>query len=247
MRPQLASLIAAVFALSAANVGATMIDSFDTGDQWFGVSYRAGYRTASGGVDVSDRTKVLGGHRDVWLKWLSGATSTAEVVADDAVGTGFFFSQGVGEAITTIVWDGHAGDAIDQLGFDLDARLDAGGADQFSLDIAKVTGSGMNLTMIVYTDGTHASATSSIFVPEGPQRTLSLPYTAFNQSVPEISGLADFSQPIGAIVLELDSHGRTGSDIRIRSIDTIPEPSTLVLVAIGAMAFFGLKGRWRKA
>jgi hypothetical protein len=236
---RIASMIAVVCALSATNVEATLIDSFEAGDQWLSVSYRVGRQFGS--EDISAPGAVIKGYRDVWLQWLSGSSIDAEVVTNASIGTGFYFSQGVGEAKATLVWDGEG--VTNTIGHSLNENLETGGADRFLLDIAAVTGDGMTLTMKVYTDGAQPW-------------TYSCPLTAQTSGIVPVL-FSDFTQAggsdpvsfsnVGAIVLELNGAGHSGSDIRIHSIQTaVPELSTLGMAAIGIIAFLGLRNRWRR-
>jgi hypothetical protein len=239
MSLRIASMFAVIFALSAADLEATLIDSFDVGDQWLSVSYRPGRQFDSEDVAASAAIK---GHRDVWLQWLSGSSIDAEVVTNASIGTGFYFSQGVGEAKATIVWDGEG--VTNSIGNSLNADLEMAGADRFLLDISAVTDDGMTLTMKVYTDSGEPWKYSC---PLTAQTGGSVPllYSDFTRAGSNYS--VSFSN-VGAIVLELDGTGHSGSDVRIRKLETAtPEPSTLGLAAIGtiALAFFGLRKRRR--
>ena len=240
MSLRLASMIAAIFALSAANVEATLIDSFDREDQFFSVSSKNHFNS-----DKVYPDSAIGGCRDVRLNWESGPRSNAEVVVPDPeVGNGFYFTQGAGgTAIATVVWDGEKDDS-GVIAYDLNQDLTQGEADQFWLNITNVT-DGMQLKMTVYSsDGALASATAPIQLSAGPT-SLSIPYVNFSQQV--LGGTSVDFHHVGAIVLELDGTHYAGSDISISSIQTVPEPSTLVLAAMGGVAFFGLRGRRRRA
>ena len=96
--------------------------------------------------------------------------------------------------------------------------------------------------MTVYTDATHASQYVTT-VPAGGSSNLLLPYSLFSQIG---ANGANFSN-VGAIVLEFNGVGHAGSDITIGPIQTVPEPSTLALAAIGAMVALGFGRRWRRA
>jgi hypothetical protein len=235
----------AVFLLSAADAGATIIDSFSDGDVWLNVSYRTGYRSAS--AQETGLADVIGDCRDVWLDWDSGGSSSAEVIADTTVGTGFYFTQSAGVAHATIVWDGDS--TTRNIGHSLNQSLQGSSEDRFLLHIARVTDDSLTLRMKIYnTDGTLASATGDFVVSEGYDMDLSILYSAFTQSVSGTSGLAVFSQNVGAIVLEVDGAGHPGADIRINSIETAaPEPSTLALAVMGIGLCFGLSRRRRTA
>jgi hypothetical protein len=228
-------IIAAAFlTLSAVSAEATIIDLFDAGDQSLFVSYRTGKQFASD--EVTGVVTALGSNRDVSLQWMSGASSTAEVVADEDIGTGFYFTQGVGVATTTIVW----GKTPNQpLSYSLGANLEAG-QDRFVLNVADVTDDTMHLKLTVYEDSTHYW-TCNFDLPEGTTGDVLIPYSGF---VPGGSaGARNFSN-IGAVALQLGGQGYSSSDIWLNSLQTAaPEPSTLGLLAVMGVVFLGLKRR----
>ena len=214
---------------------------------------RSGPRSQFASEDVNTGNAAIKSYRDVWLQWVSGSAIDAEVVTSTdipGIGPGFYFSQGVGEAKATVVWDG-AG-VTNTIDHNLTEDLTTGAADRFLLDIANVTNTGMMLTMTVYSaSGADAWATSPVYLAAGGERILSLLYSDFTQhavgtgSFAANGSSADFSN-VGAIVLELNGVGHAGSDIQIRSIGTAtPEPSTLAMAVIVAIALLGLSKRWR--
>ena len=229
--------LAAVFLLTAANVHAGLIvDQFNTpDDQSLKVTAKNKHDHS-----VSSASSAIDGWRDVSLQLVSssGQPSYADVVADPGE---LFFTQGTGQAITTVTWygaDSSSGAAYALNGED----LTSGGDDQFLLTVADVTGQGIKVSITVYTKDINQnvlSSTSVSLIVTAPG-VYSLPYSAF-------SGSADFSK-IDAITLELDGTNRAGSDIAITKLATAaPEPSTLVLAAIGGMAFLGVGRKWRRA
>jgi hypothetical protein len=238
--------LAAVFVLSAANVQATLIDYFDAGAQSLWTSQGTPYSLSQANVTSED---AIGGYRNVAIQWLTGRQSYVDVLADPTL-AGLSFTEGTGEAIATVTWDGP--DIPNILEYALNANLTSGGENQFVLDVEQVTGTGIQLTLTVYTDATHASQ-STIFLDAQPSEPLALPYGTVGSVFSQLagaSGPADFAH-VGAIVLELSGAGHPGSDITINSITTdthgpVPEPSTLVLAAIGGLGLLGVRRRWRK-
>ncbi len=110
------------------------------------------------------------------------------------------------------------------------------------LTVANVTGKGINVSMTVYTEDSNQNIHSSTTLPllVTAPGVISLPYSDF-------SGAADFTK-IDAIALQLDGTGLAGSDIAITKLSAAaPEPSTLVLAAIGGMVFLGVGRKWRRA
>jgi hypothetical protein len=237
------AFLAAILILAAANVQATVIDLFDAAPQYCSVS--------AGGTSSSDHgnpgASAIGGYRDIAMTWVNGKRSSAEVFTG-ADGTGLSFTQGTSQAKTTVIWDG--ANTPNVISYLLGKDLTIGGDNEFLLDIGEVTATGLNLKMTVYSaDADHASVYST-FVPSGSGSVLSVLYGAFAQAA-GAGHAADFGS-VGAISLELNGTGNSGSDITLNSIKTgfsptVPEPSTLALAAIGFLAFFGVGRRWKKA
>jgi hypothetical protein len=236
--------LAAVFVLSAANVQATLIDDFDAGAQSLWTSQGTPYSLSQANVTSED---AIGGYRNVAIQWLTGRQSYVDVLADPTQ-AGLSFTEGTGEAIATVTWDGP--DIPNILEYALNVDLTSGGENEFVLDVEQVTGTGIQLTLTVYTDATHASR-STTFLDAQLSEPLALPYGTVFSQLAGTSGPADFAH-VGAIVLELSGAGHPGSDITINSIWTddngppVPEPSTLVLAAIGALGLLGARRRWRR-
>jgi hypothetical protein len=225
------SIIAIFLALSAANARATIIDLFnDTNSDLYRVSSS---RTADSGHWGT--IAAIGGFRDYKMNWVDLSSSYLEVLPDSPAG--LTFTQN-GQAKTTVTWQGATSYALDE---------DFSADNAFDLYIASVTELGMSVKMTVYSaDGTLASSTTSIDVPKGFSGVRSFKFADFNQAVAGVSGAATFAD-IDAIVLELNGTGRTGSDIVISSLKTVPEPSCFALLAIGVVAFFGLRRRFPRA
>jgi hypothetical protein len=231
------AVLAAVLALSAANVQATLIDSFDAGSQSLSASPGTPYSLSQSHVGPD----ALGDYRDVAIQWLAGRQSYVDVLADPTL-AGLSFTQGTGQAVTTVTWDGlHIPNVLT---YTLNANLTTGGENEFVFDVEQVTGP-LSLTLTVYTnDASHSSVYSCPMTVAMTGTTLSVPYTSF-------SGTANFSD-IDAIVLRLDGTGHSGSDVTLKSLKTddkgpsVPEPSTLALAAVGAFVFLGAGRRWKR-
>jgi hypothetical protein len=235
-----AALLVAIVVLSAANANATLIDSFDVASQssWASASIPDSSSQAHPGT-----TTAIGGYRDVAIHWLLGAKSYVDVLTG-MDGSELAFAQGSGQAETTVTWDG--ANSPNVLSYSLGADLTTNGNNEFVLDIAEVTGTGLNLTMTVYnTDGIHASTYTTV-VPANTVGDFAIKYSSFTSTSVGISGIADFVHT-GAIVLDLSGSSHSGSDITINSISTAtgttaPEPSTLTML-LGTLAVFGLLRR----
>jgi hypothetical protein len=238
MIPRTCVILAAVFLLTAANVHADLIiDQFD--GPAAGQSLVVTNKTPDPHDSQADGS-ALGGYRDIQLTRVSGQPIYVDVFGDPE-DNGLFFTQGTGQAIATVTWYG--ADSSNGPIYALNKDLTSGGDDRFLLTVADVTGQGINVSMTVYTEDSshviHSSTTVPLLVTA--PGVISLPYyTAF-------SGTADFTK-IDGIALELDGTGLAGSDIAIASLSAAtPEPSTLVLAAIGSMVFLGVGRKWRRA
>ncbi|MEN6459536.1 MAG: PEP-CTERM sorting domain-containing protein [Thermoguttaceae bacterium] len=233
---QRSAVVVVACALMATNVQGTVIDSFDTAAQSLSVSPK---KTALEQVSL-DSSAGLGGYRDLTLQWLNGRTAFVDVLTE-AFWTGLSFTQGTSEAKLKVTWDGS--DSPGVLDYALGANLTAAGQDRLQFDVAEVTGTGLTMTITVYTDASHASTYTS-FVTAGTTGVLEVTYASFASS--GTSGAANFSN-IGAIVLEFNGAGHSGSDITISQIETaVPEPSTIAMAAVCGLALMGLSRR-RKA
>jgi hypothetical protein len=238
MVPRTCVILAAVFLLTAANIQADLlIDQFDGPDT--GQSLVVTNKTPDPRDSQIDGS-ALGGYRDIELDRVLGQPSYVNVFGDPQ-DNGLFFSQGMGQAIATVTWRGT--NSLSEPIYALNENLTNGGMNQFLLTVADVTGPGIKVSMTVYTEDSSHNVYSSTTVPVlvTAPRVISLPYlTAFN-------GGADFRK-IDGIALELDGTGLAGSNIAITSLSAAaPEPSTLVLAAIGGLAFLGVGRKWRRA
>ena len=239
MSARIVCLCASILAFSAGSVDATLIDSFGDVNQsaivWSSLPFSASQANPGSSV-------AIGGYRDLALQWVSGDLAFANVLPAGPTGE-FSFTQGTAQGTTAITWDG--ADTPGTLSYLLGTDLTSGGGNEFLLDVSATTGTGVGLTMTVYSDATHASQYSTSVVG-GFSGSLLLPYGGFSTLGPNP---ADFSN-VGAIVLQLNGVGHTGSDITFSSVQTatapVPEPSALALAAIG-VAIIGLGRRWRKS
>jgi hypothetical protein len=218
---------AIILALVVACAEASLIDTFAAGKQSLSVSADAttDSNQANPGTGVA-----IGGWRDIALTWISGDLDFANTLP---AGGKFAFTQGTSEGEATITWDGANSQGV--LSYLLGANLTSGGNDEFLLNILTTTGTGLGLTMTVYTDATNASSYSTS-VAGGFSGNKTLLYSSFTQS--GTAGPANFAN-VGAIVLGLKGAGHAGSDITIGTISTgqsVPEPPTLAFAVMGAMA-----------
>ena len=118
-----------------------------------------------------------------------------------------------------------------------------GGDNSFLLNVIGLTGTGIDVTMTVYSNGGANSSTMTTPFPVTNTGEIPLLFSG-------LSGNADLTD-VNAIVMELSGVGHAGSDIAISSLTTTtttsPEPSTLVLAAMGVVALLGVGRKWRKA
>jgi hypothetical protein len=234
--------LAAIFLLSAANVEAGLvIDQFSsTSDQSLVVTKKKPSKELQAAIDTSI---AIGGYRDILLEEVSDQPVHVDVFAPDDGDNGLFLSQGTGAAKTTVTWDGT--DSPNLLSYGLHDDLTSGGVDKcFLLTVGGVTGTGINVTMTIYTyDSAHSIAYSSTMTTPvliTHAGDVSLPFSGF-------SGGASLTN-VNAITLQLNGTDHPGSDIAITKIVTAtPEPSTLMLAAVGALVFLGTGRKWRRA
>ncbi len=242
MSAQKIFLCTVALALSVGSARATLIDSFSDGSQSLFVSSDQTNDSSNVGPGTSN---VIGGYRDVSLQWLSGDLDFANVLTSAGK---FSFTQGTSEAKVALTWDGD--NAISSLNYLLGANLTSGSDNGFLLNILATTDTGVDLTMTVYTDASHAS-TYGTPIAGGFSGGKILSYGSFTP-LTGAAGAADFSN-VGAIVLTLSGYGHSGSDITLGTIQTtsngapVPEPSTFALAAIGAAVAWGLRRRWKKS
>jgi hypothetical protein len=205
---------------------ATLIDSFTAGKQALFVS-------ADGTTDSNQAnlvTGVIGGYRDLALEWIRGEMDFANTLPSAGK---FAFTQGTSEGKGSITWDGENSQGT--LGYGLAQNLAAGGTNEFFLSVLNTAGTGVALTMTIYTDATHASSCSG-FVAGGFTGGKEFLYGDFTKAT-GMTGPVNFAS-VGAIKLDFNGDGHTGSDITLGLIQTraVPEPPTLAFVVIGAMA-----------
>lgn len=242
LRAYIYIFLAAILVLSVADLhaGLIVVDRFTnpgTSDQSIVVTAKKLNSHSELGIG-----SVLGGYRNIALWDASGQPVFVDVFGTDDGDPGLFFTQGTGAGTTTVTWSGSTSTT---LAFNLGSRdlTDSGTNNKFDLTIGGVTGTGVDAKLIVYSnDGSHASTATFSISAAGD---ILIPfYTSF--SATGSSGGASFTD-IDAIQLILDGTQHVGNDVAITSLTVIPEPSTLLLAAIGAVAFLGAGRKWREA
>jgi hypothetical protein len=232
-------VLAAVFLLSAASLRAEFtVDAFNASESQ---SLKVTKKNAVN-VPVFDAIPITSDLGDIF-RTISLARVVGQPIYVDAFSAdedgGLYFTQGTGEAITTVTWD--TADTTSALAYGLDADVTSGGADAFSLNVMAFDGGSVNARMTVYTkDGL------------GNVQSWTTPYQLLDQAGDVLFSFASFGagasfSDIKAIRLELNGTDLGGADIAIGSLTTVPEPSTMVLAAVGALAFLGIGRRWKKA
>lgn len=230
--------LAAIFLLSAATVRADLIiDQFNTpDDQSLKVTSKPSQTVDT---NVTQASSAIGGWHDISLHEVAGQPMYVDVFSDP--GSGLYFSQGTGQAYTIVTWAG--ADTSNGPLYDLNANLTIGGDNSFLLNVIGLTGTGIDVTMTVYSNGGANSSTMTTPFPVTNTGEIPLLFSG-------LSGNADLTD-VNAIVMELSGVGHAGSDIAISSLTTTtttsPEPSTLVLAAMGVVALLGVGRKWRKA
>jgi hypothetical protein len=235
-------VLAAIFLLSAASLRAEFtIDAFNASqDQWLKVTKsNPVYVPIFDGLAItSDLGSVV--YRTLSLARVAGQPITVDIFSADNDG-GLYFTQGTGQAITTLTWDNTA-DTLSNVACGLTQNLTAGGANAFSLNVMALDGGSVNAKITVFSKDGLGNVQSWTTPSQLLDHTgeLLFPFTSFGSGVPLTN--------IGAIRLELNGTAPVnGGDIAIGSLTTVPEPSTIVLAAFGALAFVGMGRKWRKA
>jgi hypothetical protein len=241
---RIASLLTLISIFSIGVADAAIIDSFDTGTQSLFVS--GAQMSASQQLNVGTGT-AIGGYRDISLEWTSGFLDFASVSISGPQGLFVFTQLNSAPASTgkaTITWDG--ADTPNLLSYLLGADLMSNSDDKFLLDINTVAGSGMDILMTVYSDSARVSE-KMISLSGGFSGGLPVLYSDF--SPVGTGGAADFFS-VGAIVLTCDGTAHPGATIVLNSVGTtheaVPEPSALVMLAFGALAFIGMGRHWKR-
>lgn len=232
------TFLAAIFLVSATNLRAELIiDQFDSPSD--GQSVRVTQKSPDD-MDTSLANTAIGGYRDLLLHRVAGQPISVDIYSDP--GAGMYFTQGTGQGIATVTWDGEY--SFYSTSYKLTANLTEHGEDEFVLTVDAFDGTGINVSMTLYTgDGNHSSATLPKLITAAGD--VVIPFDDFTIAGP--GGAATLSN-VNAIELKLDGTGHPGSDLAITKLKTtVPEPSTFVLFAVGTVALVGMGRKWRKA
>jgi hypothetical protein len=227
MRFHHAVLAAAALLLGAPAAHALTIDDFSTVDTAF-IAPGPFATTAQGGLPAT----AIGGFRETTLTRISGIGSL-EFTDDGAVGS-FGFAPNV-NGTTSLTYDGAADNVLDTAGLGEDLTVDG-----LVLRIVLRSDIVGPLAITVYS-GANAS---SISIPTpglglgAAFTTVDIPFASFGI----VSGTgADFAN-VGAIVLTAASNN-IGHDLQIDLIETVPEPTTALLLGLGLAATAGVVRR----
>jgi hypothetical protein len=226
MRFSHAVLAAAALLLSPA-VQALTIDDFSTVDTAF-IGPGPFATTAQGGAPAT----AIGGFRETTLTRISGVGSL-EFTDDGSLGN-FGFAPNV-NGTTSLIYDGAADLVLNTAGLGQDLTVDG------SFLRVVLRSDVVGLLSITVFSGANGS---SITIPTpglglgAGFTTVDIPFASFGI----VSGTgADFTN-VGAIMLTAASN-HIGHDLQIDLIETVPEPTTALLLGLGLVAIAGMVRR----
>lgn len=206
-----------------------------------------------GATNLTSST-VIGGQRDLHVEYLSGPAESTLYANPFGLSEVLEFNQSAGViAIATVTWDGVDADLTTTPSAGLGGiDITNGGLnDAFAFDIGiDAAGSGENLVMRLFT-GSDVS-TAQVLIPVTNGTATSSQIIPLSQFV----GAADLTN-IDAIQLELGGNntsidaqlgpiGLIGSAVADFSVETIPEPSTVLLSLFAMVWLAGSKRRRRR-
>jgi hypothetical protein len=233
------SLLTALFsvALVASSAQAVvLIDTFDDTTQVIEETSVGSYPNSA------VASEALGGTRDMTLI-IDTAASADHVLQANRNGNGLFqYFESDGNGTFELVYDGdNDATTLDPIGLG-GVDLTMGGATRILL--ASLSDQDTDLTMTVYSDAGNASELMAVAPMGGDFTNVEF---AFSDFVPTIGAGADFTS-VGAIALSIPV-GVSGNDLQIDFITTagpVPEPSTLVLMAMGLLGMGMISRRRRR-
>lgn len=236
---QLAVPLAVAVCLFVSSAHAVIIDSFDTAQ-----TLQANSGTTSDSGSVGPTAGIVGGHRDTVASWTSGPNNV-DLAIDSGSSSALDLNLGsdtLGDA--TIQWDGSDGSvALDPTGLggvDLTAgsTLNALGIEVLFDD------SPVNVTLRVFTDAGNWSS-AVLGLPGGIFAAQSHTLTFASFTTQSGSG-ADFAN-VGAIEMFIDPQF-AATDLTLDFIEStfVPEPSSMLLAAIGFVGLIAAVRRRRR-
>ncbi len=238
MRPLCLTLFVLVLITCTTWAHAVVIDSFDSPA---GPAGQTASQTGVGSTDSFASGSMLGGQRDLSLGVSAGATTT--ITGSVNVGNSGVYSQtqvGNDGVNGLIQWDGGDSHAnINPIGL---GGIDfaAGGHNAIQVDIGTTVA--ISLTVSVFTNNINFDySTTSIPISAGPVSSVYIPYSSF--TIGNGSG-ADFSN-VGAIMIIVPG-ATDGASTTINLIQTVPEPTSLLLGGISLLGLFALASKYAK-
>ncbi len=186
-------------------------------------------------------TSIIGGERDIQVTAGTKVKAEVEVAYGELnIASNLAGYNGNTDALSTIAyevvvqWDGLDGSsALDEDGL---GGMDLTGLSGFLVEVLSSDGFGTFTVQITDTDGNTYSMVYPIIEVDASSPV------SFFIAFSDFAGL-DFSD-IGSIQLTVNGTGNT--DIRIASIEAVPEPSGLALMSLALVALAGI-GRFKRA
>ncbi len=234
LKKTISALATSILLLASHSASAVVIDLFTDDQAILSVTGTSASSSATG-------TDIIGGERDISV--ISGSKAKTEVevaygelnVASNLAGyDSSADAESTIEYTVVVQWDGVDGSmALDDAGL---GGVDLSGLTGFLVQILSSDGFGSFTVQITESDGTtfeHSYAYIAV--------SASNP-TSFVIEFTDFAGL-DLSD-IGSIQLTLNGVGNT--DIRVASIETVPEPSSLAVMGLALVGLAGVARRQKR-
>lgn len=232
---------------ASASASADVIDLFSDDQSLLVVSGGTDSSTAVGG-------DIIGGERDITVTAGSNAIATAVVGSGElSMGSQIFGGGGDTGFSINVQWDGLDGDAssFDNAGL---GSQDFGLLDGFLVEVLSSDGTG-TFVIDIWDAAGEQSTLAFTFIPvddAGPSVSFFIEFGLFTGDIAlagfpveyevgaGVNPALDFSQ-ISAIQLTIQGTGET--DVRVSSIEVVPEPSSLALMGLALIGLAGVARR----
>jgi hypothetical protein len=190
---------------------------------------------------------AIGGERDIEIErgGFGSGGAVVDVNGGDPPQGQLLFSSDIGTStILRIVWDGedNDGEQIDFIGLGPVDLSNGGALDAFEIELDSDLATTLSLRVYDESDPTGqvwSEAIVPVLASTGEFELLEVPFTEFTNSGP--MGAADFTR-VGAIRLEVA--GAPALDLRMTSVQLVPESGAAPLAGLAALALLA-RGRRR--